>query len=474
MNQSRTKASRRAFLRAVGVGAASLPFFKVLENSAVNAEAAQAPLRFVGVYHPHGVAKELWRPGPGFDIRYDNCSLSPFDDAATYGKSFKDKLMVVEGVDLQAGIEGGTTGHDAPRVILTGSAKTGTNASIDQYLAVEKGLGAQTRFASLVLAVGDEDLSLGHAISFAKGGVPLPKIIDPSKLFDTVFAGLVLGNDPNAQAAATRNRKRGQSVIDFVRGDVQRLSSRLAAPEKEKLDQHLTSIRELEKRLEDFRTGGCALPTAPDKSKFPKLQRYNGGEPYFDVITDLQVDLLSHALACDLTRFATLFLADLSATGYDPSLPSDVHNEVAHQYTGSHDGHYGSPSPGNPATWLPLAKQNRYSYSKVARLMQRLDELGALDNTLIYASSDVGDPNAHSSRNVPTILAGGAAGKFKMGRHIALNTDCPPDRYHCTDPVYASNNKILVSICNAFGVPTDTFGESANPATITGALSQLA
>jgi hypothetical protein len=467
------EASRRSFLRAVGLGAAALPFFKLLENSAVNAQAGALPLRFVGIYHPHGMAKELWAPKAGFDIAYQNAALSPFDSPATYGTSFKDKLLVIEGVDLSAGIESGTSGHSASRVILTGSGEAGTNASVDQFLAVERGLGASTRFASLVLAVGNDNAELGNCISYAPGGAPLPKIIDPVKLFDMVFADLVVGTDPAAQAAAERKRRLGQSVIDFIRGEINTLNTRLAPPEKEKLDQHLTSIRELEKRLETFENT-CVMPQRPNDALFPKLRAYNGGEPYFDVITDLQVDLLAQALACDLTRFATLFLADLSRTGLMPELPDDCHNDVAHRYSGTRASNFGDGGiPGDPATWVPLATHNRYSYSKVARLMQKLHETSMLESTLIYVTSDLGDPNAHDSGNVPTLLAGGANGKFTMGRHIKLADDCPPDRYFCSDKTRVSNNKILVSICQAFDVPIQEFGQSPNATTVQGALSEL-
>lgn len=467
------EASRRSFLRAVGLGAASLPFFKLLENSAVNAAAGALPLQFVGIYAPHGMAKELWVPKAGFDITYENCSLQPFDDPETYGVSFKDKILVVEGVDLSAGIETGTTGHSASRTILTGAGQNGTNASIDQFLAVEKELGKSSWIASVVLAVGDDLPELGHCLSYAPGGAPLPKIIDPAQAFDMIYADLAIGDDPVARAEAERKRKLGKSVIDFIRGEINGLTPRLAAPEKEKLDQHLTSIRELEKRLEDFETT-CQKPERPDPTQYPSLRSYNGGEPYFDLITDLQIDILAQALACNLTRFATLFLNDLSRTGHPLGLPEDCHNNMAHAYVGTRPSHFGDGgSPGDPATWVPLAKHNRYSYSKVARLMQRLHELSALDNVLIYVTSDLGDPNAHDSANVPTILAGGANGKFKMGRHIQLQSDCPPDQYYCQQRTHISNNKILVSICQAFDVPIDSYGESENPATVQGALTEL-
>jgi hypothetical protein len=133
---------------------------------------------------------------------------------------------------------------------------------------------------------------------------------------------------------------------------------------------------------------------------------------------------------------------------------------------------------GDPNSWLPLARFNHYSYSKVARLMQKLDELGALDSTLLYATSDMGNPSLHSTRNVPTVLAGGANAKFRMGRRLRMNADCPESTPWCgeNDPAFSSvtNNHILVSVAQAFGVGIDSFGTQPDTASTTGPLSELA
>ncbi|MFZ5890221.1 MAG: DUF1552 domain-containing protein [Myxococcota bacterium] len=472
--------NRRAFLRAVGAGFATLPFFRLLENSYAQAAGDTLPNKFVGIYHPHGIAAELWAmkdsdTETNFNLTYADCSLQPFDDAATYGKSFKSKILVVEGVDHLSS----ANGHDSAGTMLTGSRIDGNkkpqNSSIDQFLAVEKGLGNATRIASVALAVGTSALNSGECLSFGVGGAPLAKIIDPSETFKQLFAGFSSGGstDPNA----AREAKRGQSVIDFVRGDINRLKGRLAPPEQQKLDQHLTALREIEKQFE-APTQSCGVPTKPDPTKFPKLQRYNGGEPYFDLITDLQLDLLAQALACDITRFATVFLNDLSYDGNPLGLPADNHGSVAHTYAASSIGNNGAPvGAGTPSTWTPLAKFNRYSYSKIARFMQKLDALGVLDSTLIYASSDMGNPALHSTRNVPTLLAGGLNGKFKMGRRLKMQADCPTSNAWCgeNDTTFTpvTNNKILVSIAQAFGVDVNTYGTQPDPKLTTGALSQL-
>lgn len=470
---------RRAFLKALGSSVVALPFVEVLANSVAHA-ADDQPLKFIGVYHPHGIAAEYWAMRPedtetDFDITYENCSLAPFDDPDTYGKSYKDKILVIEGIDLLSS----ANGHDTAATILTGSRVSGkpANISLDQYLAATLGLGSSTRLASAALAVGLDGSEPGTTLSYGEGGEPLSKIIDPVKAFDLFFAGFVVGDDPEAIARAARQRALGKSVIDFVHGDIQRLHGRVGPREQQKLDQHLTSLRELEKQFTEA-TGSCALPGAPDPSAFPSLKAFNGGEPYYDAITDAMVDILAQAMACDITRFATLFLNDLSYEGNPLGLPADNHGGVAHTYDASELGNDGRPTgPGNPATWLPLAQINHYNYSKIARLMQKLDEFGALDSTLIYASSDMGNPAWHSTRNVPTLLAGGAGGKFRMGRRIKLAQDCPESDPWCSfDSATFSaspNNKLLVSIAQAFGAEVESFGTQSDPALTTGTLPGL-
>jgi hypothetical protein len=266
----------------------------------------------------------------------------------------------------------------------------------------------------------------------------------------------------------------GQSVLDFVTGDIGRLRKRLAPAEQQKLDQHLSSLSDLEKRLGGMGAVGptCMLPGSPDATKFPKLRQYNGGEPYFDAITEAHIELIAQAFACDITRFATLFMADLSYAGNPLGLPADNHGAVAHPYSASPIGANGTPvGNGDPTTWTPLAKFNRYAYGKVAKLMQRLDALGVLDNTIIYASSDMGNPALHSTRNVPTVLAGGVNGAFRMGRRLKLQADCPTSTPWCA-PGDASfhavtNNHVLVSIAQAFGVQLNTFGTQTTDTTLT-------
>lgn len=469
---SASERSRRAFLRTVGTAATALPFYRLLEASAVQAAPGDAPQRFIGIYVPHGVAEPLYVRRPqetetSFDLRFAGSVLSPFDDPASHGRSFRDKVTTIEGIDLVASLEKKIPAHSSACVLFTGSAprdNRAANESLDQYLAVTRGLGAETRFASLVLGVGSVGTESGNNVSYGVGGVPLPKMVNPARLFDRLFANLFDPGDAAGQAVLAERRRRGKSVIDFLRKDIGRISPRLAAPERGKLEQHLGSLRELEKQLAASATGPaagttCRRPARPDPAEFPMVEINNGGEPYLDRIAELQVDLLAQAIACDLTRFATLFVG----------LTDEIHETIAHGYVGP----YGDHMPGVPATWTALGAQNRGYYSKCARLLQRLSEFGVLDSTLVVMSSDMGDPARHIVRNLPTLLAGGANGRVKMGRRVVLAADCPAKDIECSTPRLTPNNKLLVTIAQAFGVPIESFGTTVDPALATGALSEL-
>lgn len=510
-------ATRRSFLRAVGVAATALPFYRLLEDSVARAAGETLPLKLLTVSHPHGIASEYFgmrRPSSpsitvgglsltgndsetSFDIAYPNCSLQPFDDPATYGNSYKDRLLTIEGLDLAS------DGHDAVASILTGSTLDGglpANSSLDQYLAVEKGLGMATLKSNVVLSVGEQDITPSHTLSYSQGGVGVGKICSPFQAFDYLFGGFAPAGDARAQAALQRKNALGQSVIDYVREDCNRLRARLAPVEQQKMDQHLGAIRDLEKTFGSMSNAACGMIKRPTAADFPvdmtHLVKFEGGEPTFDAVTTFFVDLLAQAFACDVTRFGTLVLNDLpwdSASNAPTDslglgLPADLHNDVAHRYIAhGFDSQGNAGSIGDATTWLPLAKYNKYVYGKVARLLQKLDAAGGLDSALVYVTSEMGNPNLHSSASVPSVLIGGKSVPFSFGRRLQLSTDaltaaaaagCAPPNAACRarGAEYAgrANNHLLVSIAQAFGVETDSFGSSADPTFTTGGLSGLA
>ncbi|HET7538260.1 MAG TPA: DUF1552 domain-containing protein [Polyangiaceae bacterium] len=479
-HESRLVRGRRSFLRALGAGAVALPFYRLLENSAVYAQSAATPMRYISVLHLHAAASPLFVRREGetetnFDIAYDGCVLKCFDDPATYGVSFKDKLIAIEGVDLAVALATGMGGHSAGPGVFTGATPLKPeNSSIDQFLAVEHGLGASTRLTSIALGVGYDTPDWG--IVFAKGGALLQKIIDPSQTWDRLFAGIVVGDDPMVLAEAARKRRLGASLLDYIRTDIKRTYDRVGPEEREKLDVHLTSLRELEKRLSDLEIHCAGQFEAP--RAFAHTSDEDGAGPDLHEITQLQMGFLAQALACDLTRFGSVELHDLSmgaALGAGiADVPDDNHAYLAHKYYPPvYDGKQ-LVDPGDPASWERLAVVHRYNYGTVASFMKQLHDASVLQDTLIYMSGDMGEPNAHDSTDTPMLLLGGAGGKFRMGRRLKMKPNCASNARLCDgQQQFVPQNQVLVSIANAFGVAVDSYGTAPDPKLTQGPLSAL-
>jgi hypothetical protein len=391
-----------------------------------------------------------------FTLAYEDSVLAPLEP-------FRERLAIIEGLDLMH-----RAGHDAPFTIFAGS--TGNTSSIDQYLAVERGLGDPTLVTSLTLSVGTGDTSsTPNVISLGAGGAVIPQISSPAAAFEKVF-----GAPADGSAYAY---EQGVSRLDYLRNDIARLRSRLAQPEQYKLDQHLTALRDVEKRLEHASAGDssetsseptlthCTKPAQP--ATHESYSTWNDGGSHADEDHDLHIDIIAQAFACDITRFVSFFQGDLSrgavqGTGLEGQFgygdSTDVHNEIAHTY-----------SPGDRESCRALGIQNRYNYGKTAKLLERLQEFELLDDTLIVMAGEMGDPGLHSSQNIPVVVVGDAHGKFAVGRRIILTDQCPPEHLQCEPETGTSMTKLLVSVASAFGAELDGFGAEPD----VGALSEL-
>lgn len=467
LNQSYLR-QRRSFLKAIGASAVAFPFFRLIENSAIGQ--AQGASRLITMYHPHSASSPLFKMQSGetetnFSLTFADSVLSPLEP-------HKQRLAIIQGLDLM-----NAAGHDAPKTIFAGS--NGTSATLDQFLAVDKGLGDSTVVTSLTVSVGTGDASAApDVISLGAGGAIIPQISSPARAFDKVFGGFAPVAEANDSSGTNHAYLQGKSSLDYLRGDIERIRSRLAAPEHYKLDQHLTALRDIEKRLEALNGGSsgggssgggasqaCATITRPNE--YPTYSTWNNGGPHADEDHNLHIDIIAQALACDITRFISFFQGDLSrgaiaGSGYENqegyTMTTDVHNDAAHQYV-----------PETRGTWVKLGVQNRYSYGKLARLMDRLVEVGVMDDTVIIMAGDMGNPSLHSSRDIPVVVAGSAGGKLRTGVRIKLAEDCPPDNQWCTPKTDNSITKLLVSVANAFGAGVNGFGAEAN----VGPLSEL-
>jgi hypothetical protein len=513
--------ARRSFLKAVGAAATAFPFYKMLEDNVAYAQSGQLPLKFVGMAGWHGTTQKFYtrRAGealgmdtPIGDIAFADSCLRPFDQSGTYGYSFKNKINIFEAFDFGVGrianfdYGNGMVGeinvglHGSMGFFLTGSAPsdgiqntmyhTLQNASLDQYLA---GLyGGMTPFRSIEMKTESTELGTFGCLAAGPGGALLSFMTSPQAIWDRCFANLM----PSNNAAADHKRAVGKSVLDFALGDLQRLQSRLAGPEKAKLDQHLTVVRGLENQLASLPSPTVCTPPArhvEGGSNTSASDYYitgttnNAGITYLNRVADFQIELLAQILICDLTRFATLvlpnFAGDITGTPMitnldgtaqvtgstytDISVPADFHIEIAHK---ADDGNVTDVGLN---VHQAVAAVQRYYHSKVARLMQRLQDAGVLDNTIILMGNEGGMGAAHQIRHVPIVMAGGANGALRMGRRIVAPGRLPRCEDYATTSsgggaiderlTPTSHNPILVAVANTFhaaaGAPLiDSFG----------------
>jgi hypothetical protein len=510
--------ARRSFLKAVGAAAVVLPFYKMLEDSVALADAGQLPLKFVGMGAFHGTTQKFYARQPGetdtvFDISYPDCCLRPFDQKDKFGYSFKDKIIIFEGFDYGVArignftYSGGQVGeinvsiHGSMGFFLSGSAPSDgnqntlyhdlQNASLDQYLA---GLyGGTTTFRSLEMKTEATELGTFGCLAAGAGGALLSFLTSPQAIWDKVFAPLVASQDPNAAARAAQSRAVGKSVLDFAIGDIQRLQARLASAEKQKLDQHLTVMRDLEHQLAST-VPTCTIPprhaesgNANPADDYVVGTSNNAGIADLDRVANMQIELLAQILICDLTRFATIglpnfagritgppLIPNLDGTGMvtgstltDRSVPADFHLEIAHK---ADDGIVADASLN---VHQAVATVQRYYHGKMARLMQRLQDAGVLDSTVILIGNEGGMGASHQTRHVPIVMGGGANGAFKMGRRIVAPGRVAAPGSYCVQPngdaaiderlLPTSHNPILVAVANAFRAaagdpPIDRYG----------------
>jgi hypothetical protein len=435
------KAARRIFLKGAFGTAIALPWLEALSPKQARA-GTPAPNRFIGLYHPNGVFTPKWFPTRG--ASETEFALGPIHAAL---EPWKQQLLFTSGIDMsvaikgtgemhQRGVGGWLTGAKLASGTFVGNDGTmagyATGPSLDQVLVRLIGLG--TAIPSLQLGAHALMPNVSGVVSYAAANQPLLPQNDPRLTFKTIF-----GTDPTGLGKLASSR---QSILDAVQGQVKLMQKRTSALDKQRLDRHLTLLRELETRVTNITAPVCAKVESPAPVDF-------ASETQVDVVAKLQVDLLLAAMRCDLTRVATIMLADAQNHLALPHLgiATDIHN-LTHLSDGTPDRE-------------KVATRDTWVASIMARLLEGLDGIidsdgsTATSNSLLLWGTDVSRGNTHSHDNMPFVLAGGGA-KFRMGRYATWQA--------------AFHNDMLVSILNAFGSPVQTFGD---PAFCRGPLSNL-
>jgi hypothetical protein len=414
--------NRRNFiLRTLGASLAlpKLPSLMAAGNPAVQAVkgAGMGARRFVAIGNLLGFqTKQLFPTTAGRD--YEKTTLlEPLWDN-------RGHITVYRGLDH--GVKGG---HFAVHSFLSGVLNSEAqnrpdgNVTIDQYLADE--VGHQTRFPSLT--VGSEGgIHGGCQIAWTKSGVRVPPITNPAELFEKLF----VGDSKDRQARRKQENRVQASILDSVREEANRLSRQVNKEDKDKLNEYLTSVRDVEKRLElRQRWTSQPKPQAP----FEKPSNRNAVEDL-----PLLYELIALALHTDSTRIATL----------------EIGGDFMPQHLGIKKDYHGLSHHGNDAEAIAsLITLEKYQIEHLGKFLTRLSKMNdgersLLDSTTVLFGSGMGDANSHKNSDLPIILAGGG---YKHGEFRQVPREGANKVPLCN---------LFVDIAQKMGVEIDAFGSS--------------
>lgn len=419
----RNNLSRRHFLRGLGASVAlpamqSLMPLGLLAGEGVRQVATTptgAPLRTAFLTFPNGAIPSSWWPEGGERDFIFNPTLKPLE-------SLRDSIQVMQGLDHLNANPGADGAGDHARgngVFLTGvrlnKSTTDVRAGISIDQAIAQAIGDKTRFSSLELTCDnirrsgncDNGYSCAYQynISWKDAATPMTPEANPRKVFERLFGAGEHGQ--RAVNAELRMRNR-QSVLDFVKDDAQRMQKNLASHDLEKLDQYLTGVREVEKRIERMeRLGPNTDPAFPTPEGIP----FSHGEHL-----DIMFDMIVLAFQTDSTRVATLMMAH------------DGDNR-SHEEIGVSEGHHELTHHRNDQDRIEKVKKiDQWYVEQYAALLRRLDEVKDFDgnsilhNSMIVYGSGNADGNRHTHSNLPIILAGQGGGTLNSGRFVKNNS----------------------------------------------------
>ena len=433
---------RRTFLRGVGASLAlplldgMVPAFAAVRNSA----AKPIPRLFTG-YVPNGVIMNQWTPADGEALTDLPATLQPLTP-------FKDKLLVVSGLaDAPAfPLPGEGTGDHvrAAATFLTGVHPKKTDGpdiragtSMDQIAAGV--LGKETVLNSLELAIDPNELigaceagwscAYANTLSWRNPTNPLPMENQPRAVFERLF-GDTDNTTPEARLARIREDR---SILDSLVHEVADFQRVLGPGDRTKVTQYLDAIRDIERRIQ--------FAEAQSHRELPELARPSGGIPdTFEEHARMMIDLQVLAFQADLTRVITFMMSrEVSPRTYPELGIPDPHHGLSHHQN-------------RPEQMAKLARLNQHHISQIAYFMEKLaatpDGDGTLlDQVLIQYGCGISDGNQHLHVNLPVLVAGGAAGRVKGGRHLRVAEETPL-------------TNLQLAVLEKLGVPTEKLGDS--------------
>ena len=432
--------TRRRLFSATAATALALPFFELLEPGRARAAKGLAE-RFIVFYFPDGVvgpsqdgAPSLWHATEGGGGVQLTPQLEPLGALA-------DQCVFTRGLSMGPADEGS---HPGGAVKLLTGRDGGQGESIDHLVARTAGADAPFRHLLLGAMANQNNASGDKHISYPSPGNSLTPQDDPSAAFDLLFAGL---NGGRGDGGTAEPDPRQVTVIDAALDDLDRLRNKLGAVERSKLDYHLESLREVERRIKDV----SDLPSCGDPAiEAPAGNVYDPSN--FPAVLKAQTDLMVLAMSCGLSRVGVLqcshHTSDLLMSQfpdtplYDPGF--DMRSHQASHYGPSHD-----PASMEFAAYLD---QRRYWVEQFAYMLRRLsdtpDPVGGsmLENSIVLLCTEVCDGNTHLHGNMPLVLAGAAGGAMSTGRVF--------------DGGGQRHAGLLASIAHAMGEPIGGFGDT--------------
>ncbi|HLK56298.1 MAG TPA: DUF1552 domain-containing protein [Chthonomonadaceae bacterium] len=422
---TRNHLSRRTFLRGVGA-AIALPMLDAMTPALASAgPARKPPVRLAFAYVPNGIIMKDWTPqGVGREFELPRI-LKPL---ATY----REDLLVLTGLADHNGNELGDGPGDHARAgasFLTGvhckktrGADIHNGVSADQIAA--QAFASETRFASLELGcedsrtVGDCDSGYScaytNSISWRSATTPMPPEINPRAVFERLFGTEDFHLDPATRARRERYRK---SILDMVREDTQALVGTLGPADRRKMDEYLTSVREIETRIQNAERDNHAAK--------PEIEKPAGIPVTFAEYVALMLDLLVAAFRADLTRVSTLMIGREGSMRTYPEINiADSHHPLTHHRN-------------NPDFIEKVTQINTFHIGLFARFLGKLKSIPdgdgtLLDHSLIVYGSGISDGNRHLHENLPLLVAGRGDGSLNPGRHLVYEQETPVANLYMT------------------------------------------
>lgn len=407
--------SRRHILGGAAA-AVALPFLDVMRPRRARADQGSGvPKRMLFYFVPNGMHMPAWFPS----MNGDQLELSPILAPGLAG--LEEKLLVIRGLANRPAVvpvagdhARGTGSFLTCRTVNKSEGDAIYNGvSVDQVVAPHLCGGAL--FPSLQLGIDgggsvgacDSGYSCAYIrnISWAGPATPLAKIVSPQVLFDRMFAGY----DPELDAAARERRRAYRtSILDHALGDATSLRSRLGVRDRQKLDEYLTGVRDLETRIQDAESElACAPPDRPPDDV-----------TYLEHVA-LNTELMALAFECDLTRVTSFMLGNGSSYRSFSFLGvGGAHHELSHH-------------GGDAQKQAGLQTIDTWEVEQLGNLLRRLDSIeeadgtSVLDNTLVYFSSEIADGDSHQHDDLPVVLAGGFGGAVRTGRYLDLGEERP-------------------------------------------------